>query len=159
MPSTYDPAKHDAPLVCPDCTAENAPAETDEYDGVCHDCGFIFDTPVSPGDTVTVEVNDIHESGRGVGRVESGFVILVSGVLPPSDNDVVKEAEVTINRVLDNYAEADKVHETRIVEIEDEDDEEADVDEEDEESSEEHEEDEEDSGPALGRREDFWGSD
>lgn len=38
--------------------------------------------PVQPGEEIVVEVDDIHESGAGVGRTDDGFIVLVDGLLP-----------------------------------------------------------------------------
>jgi len=35
--------------------------------------------PVKPGEEVVVEVDDIHESGAGVGRTDDGFIVMVDG--------------------------------------------------------------------------------
>ncbi|GAB3415512.1 TRAM domain-containing protein [Haloparvum alkalitolerans] len=105
--------------------------------------------PVQPGEQVVVEVDDIHESGAGVGRTEDGFIVLVDGLLPPA------RAEVRIHRVKSSHATAQEVVE-RLPE-EEEGDEEG-------EGADEGEGDEaERDGPSrpdrerLGSREDFWG--
>ncbi|NIB99670.1 TRAM domain-containing protein [Halobacterium sp. R2-5] len=114
--------------------------------------------PVVPGQEVVLEVDDMHESGAGVGRQEeSGFIVMVDGVLPPAR----VKAEVT--KVKPNYARADLVEK-----LPDEpDDEEADADGDDEAASEADEADESDEGDSgdggadrerLGSRENFWGS-
>jgi len=114
--------------------------------------------PVVPGQEVVLEVDDMHESGAGVGRQEeSGFIVMVDGVLPPAR----VKAEVT--KVKPNYARADLVEK-----LPDEpDDEEADADGDDEAASEADEADEADEGDSsdggadrerLGSRENFWGS-
>jgi len=59
--------------------------------------------PVQPGEEVVVEVDDIHESGAGVGRTEDGFIVLVDGLLPPA------RATVRIDRVKSNHATAKRV--------------------------------------------------
>ncbi len=112
--------------------------------------------PVVPGETVVVEVTDLHESGAGVGHhTETGFVIMVDGVLP----DAWVEAKVT--NVKSNYARADLIEKLDGKPGEEEEDE-ADTEAEDE-------DDEEDEGkkkrkskeerhPHLGSRENFWGS-
>ncbi|MGM0448210.1 MAG: TRAM domain-containing protein [Methanobacteriota archaeon] len=56
--------------------------------------------PVQPGEAVVVEVDDIHESGAGVGRTDDGFIVLVDGLLPPA------RAEVKIHRVKSSHATA-----------------------------------------------------
>ena len=97
--------------------------------------------PVKPGEEVVVEVDDIHESGAGVGRTDDGFIVLVDGVLPEA------RARVEITNVQSNYAWADELERLPLVE-EDEDDE---TDDDDKEES--H------RGPReqLGSRENFWG--
>ncbi|ERH01202.1 MAG: putative RNA-binding protein, contains TRAM domain protein [Halonotius sp. J07HN6] len=59
--------------------------------------------PVKPGEEVIVEVDDIHESGAGVGNTEDGFIIFVDGLLPPA------RAKVRINQVKDSHARAKKI--------------------------------------------------
>jgi len=59
--------------------------------------------PVQPGEEVVVEVDDIHESGAGVGRTDDGFIVLVDGLLPPA------RAEVRIHRVKSSHATAQDV--------------------------------------------------
>ena len=59
--------------------------------------------PVQPGEQVVVEVDDIHESGAGVGRTDDGFIVLVDGLLPPA------RAEVRIHRVKSSHATAQDV--------------------------------------------------
>ncbi len=104
--------------------------------------------PVQPGEEVVVEVDDMHESGAGVGRTEDGFIILVDGLLPPA------RARVSIDRVKSNHATAKEIVE-RLPE-EDEGDE----------DGEERTDDEADTGrdrprrtdrERLGSRENFWG--
>jgi len=111
--------------------------------------------PVKVGEEVVVEVDDIHESGAGVGHTEDGFVVFVDGILPPA------RARVKITHVKSNHARADEVERLEL-DPEDEDDEAVDDDEDvaDEEEAEE-EEDDADEGPArphLGSRDNFWGS-
>ena len=105
--------------------------------------------PVKVGEEVVVEVDDIHESGAGVGHTEDGFVVFVDGILPPA------RAKVKITHVKSNHARADEVERLEL-----------DPDEEDEAAEEaeaeaDDEEDEADSGPRrpqLGSRDNFWGS-
>ncbi|QHS17825.1 TRAM domain-containing protein [Halopenitus persicus] len=107
--------------------------------------------PVQPGEEVVVEVDDIHESGAGVGRTDDGFIILVDGVLPPA------RAKVRIHRVQSNHATAREVIE-RLPADPDADDAAADAD--DAGSDGADDEDEEHDGPGrerLGSRENFWG--
>ena len=59
--------------------------------------------PVKPGEEITVEVDDIHESGAGVGRTDDGFIVMVDGLLPPA------RAVVRIDRVKQNHAKANRV--------------------------------------------------
>lgn len=139
MVSNYNPAKHDSPLICQKCKAKNAPKKSDEYTNECHDCGFQFEAPVSVGDTVTVEIVDMHQSGRGVGRLPSGYVVLVDGELPAS-GDEKKRTEVKISNVMDSFAEADTVIESETYVPE-------------EEKTEETEE----ENPRLGDRSNHWG--
>ena len=105
--------------------------------------------PVKVGEEVIVEVDDIHESGAGVGHTEDGFVVFVDGILPPA------RARVKITHVKSNHARADEVER---LEIETEEDEETG---EEAEAGEEGEAEEKDSGPRrpqLGSRDNFWGT-
>ena len=107
--------------------------------------------PVVPGQEVVVDISDMHESGAGVGhQEESGFVIMVDGVLPPA------RVKAKVNTVKPNYARADFVE--RIEEEEDgEDGDEAEAGgEEDDEQSERKSAAE--KRPHLGSRDNFWGS-
>ncbi|MFP4530130.1 MAG: TRAM domain-containing protein [Halodesulfurarchaeum sp.] len=112
--------------------------------------------PVVPGETVVVEVTDMHESGAGVGHhQESGFVIMVDGVLPEA------WVEATVETVKSNYARAaleEKLDGPPGEETAEQDEEAeptaAESDEEEEtDTSSRREED-----PRLGSRENFWGS-
>jgi len=103
--------------------------------------------PVKPGEEVVVEVDDIHESGAGVGRTEDGFIVLVDGLLPEA------RATVKIHRVKSNHATAQEVVERLPLDPDDEDDDESEgADEDGDERS------EGDRRERLGSREDFWGS-
>jgi predicted RNA-binding protein with TRAM domain len=103
--------------------------------------------PVTPGEEVVIEVDDIHESGAGVGRTEDGFIVLVDGVLPPA------RAKVRIDRVKRNHARAEEV-------------ERLDLEDDEEEATEDGAEEEETRGreslerpdEALGSRDNFWGA-
>jgi len=105
--------------------------------------------PVKLGEEVVVDVEDIHESGAGVGRTEDGFIVMIDGVLPEA------RARVRITEVRSNHARAEEVERLPM-----EDDEAADPDEgagaEDDEEKSERERalDRE----RLGSRENFWGS-
>ena len=59
--------------------------------------------PVQPGEEVVVEVNDIHESGAGVGRTEDGFIVMVDGILPDA------RARVKITSVKGNHARGEEL--------------------------------------------------
>ncbi|WP_436902660.1 TRAM domain-containing protein [Halovenus halobia] len=110
--------------------------------------------PVKPGEEVVIEVEDIHESGAGVGRTEDGFIIMVDGLLPPA------RARVKVTNVMSNHARGEELERLPEEAEEDADSEEtADLDEEDEadEEVEETEQYEEDD-PRLGSRDNFWGS-
>jgi len=103
--------------------------------------------PVTPGEELVVAIDDIHESGAGVGRTEDGFIVLVDGVLPPA------RAEVRIDTVKSNHARAKKVIERLPADPDEEGDAEAeDADEEESESDSRRSDREE-----LGSRENFWG--
>jgi len=113
--------------------------------------------PVKPGEEVAVVVDDIHESGAGVGRTEDGFIILIDGILPDA------KAIVRIDRVKPNHATSKKVVERLPLEGEDAEEEAA---EEADASGEEATEEGDDEGrrrrpkrpTALGSRDNFWGS-
>jgi predicted RNA-binding protein with TRAM domain len=109
--------------------------------------------PVKPGEEVVVEVEDIHESGAGVGRTEDGFIIMVDGVLPPA------RSKVEVTKVRSNFARADELER-----LPDEDAEDGDTaaaeDEawgEDEEEADEAEAEADEDRPQLGSRDNFWG--
>jgi len=104
--------------------------------------------PVKPGQEVVVTVEDIHESGAGVGRTEDGFIIMVDGVLPPA------RAKVKINKVRSNHARAEEIER-----LPDDPDEEADDAElEGEETDDEGADQSNDDRERLGSRDNFWGS-
>ncbi|MFC7075050.1 TRAM domain-containing protein [Haloarcula halophila] len=103
--------------------------------------------PVKPGQEVVVTVEDIHESGAGVGRTEDGFIIMVDGVLPPA------KSKVKVTKVRSNHARAEELERLELDEDETEDDEPAD----DEETQADTEADDEDDR-RLGSRDNFWGS-
>lgn len=114
--------------------------------------------PVQPGEEVVVDVDDIHESGAGVGRTDDGFIVLVDGVLPEA------RARVRIDRVKSNHATAKEVVERLPLEEEEEA-----AEEETTEDAADSTDDDADTGQAdresaddssrerLGSRENFWG--
>ena len=102
--------------------------------------------PVKPGEEVVVAIEDIHESGAGVGRTEDGFIIMVDGVLPPA------RARVKVTQVRSNHARAEELE--RLPD-EPDDAEEPDDEETDEEAD---ADDADDDEPQLGSRDNFWGS-
>ena len=59
--------------------------------------------PVKPGEKVVIEIEDIHESGAGVGRTDDGFIIMVDGVLPPA------QTRVQVTTVHSNHARAEEL--------------------------------------------------
>jgi len=103
--------------------------------------------PLKPGEEVTLDVDDIHESGAGVGKAGDGFIVLVDGVLPPA------RVTVRIDQVKQNHARAKKV----VAEHDPEGDEEPESDAtetaDDDEGNERRGLDED----RLGSRENFWG--
>ena len=101
--------------------------------------------PVKSGEEVVIEVEDIHESGAGVGRTDDGFIIMVDGVLPPA------RARVEVTKVRSNHARAEELERLPDEADDDAPDEEADAD--DEKAGAESEDD-----PRLGSRDNFWGS-
>jgi predicted RNA-binding protein with TRAM domain len=105
--------------------------------------------PVKPGEELVVEVNDIHESGAGVGRTEDGFIVLVDGTLPPA------RARVRIDRVKANHATANEVERLPLEEEEADGEDAAD---DDDAVAEESADDGPGNRPAeLGSRDNFWG--
>lgn len=98
------------------------------------------ESPVESGDEVRIHVNDIHESGAGVGETEEGFVVFVEGILPEC------EVTVEITEEKGSFARGELVeeHDDYVVansgETEDETD------------GKENNED-----PRLGARHDYWG--
>ena len=112
--------------------------------------------PVKAGEEIVVDVEDIHESGAGVGRTEDGFIVMVDGLLPPV------RARVKITKVHSNHARAEEVE--RLPDDPDDEADEADADdavegdgdgEADADADDEGEE--EDDRPRLGSRDNFWG--
>jgi len=104
--------------------------------------------PIKPGEEIVVDVEDIHESGAGVGRTEDGFIVMVDGVLPPA------RARVKVTKVRSNHARADEIE--RLERDDEDDDEQAAESEDGEEGSDEKED--EDENQRLGSRDNFWGS-
>ncbi|MFQ3284467.1 MAG: putative RNA-binding protein with TRAM domain [Natronomonas sp.] len=112
--------------------------------------------PVQLGEEVVVDVEDIHESGAGVGRTEDGFIVMVDGVLPEA------RAKVKITEVRSNHARADEIERLPMDE-----DAEADDGSDVEAAGEAAEDDDEDNRSdrqkaldreRLGSRENFWGN-
>ncbi|MFW5964160.1 MAG: TRAM domain-containing protein [Natronomonas sp.] len=113
--------------------------------------------PVKMGEEVVVDVEDIHESGAGVGRTEDGFIVMVDGVLPEA------RARVKITEVRSNHARADEL-ERLPMEGEDENEDGDEGDEASADTESEADADEEKSQrkkaldrERLGSRENFWG--
>ncbi|WP_254272019.1 TRAM domain-containing protein [Haloarcula marina] len=102
--------------------------------------------PVKIGQEVEVEVDDIHESGAGVGRTEDGFIVMVDGVLPPA------KSLVKITKVRSNHARADELE--RLERDEDDADDDSDAADADDGEA----EDDADDNRRLGSRDNFWGS-
>jgi predicted RNA-binding protein with TRAM domain len=103
--------------------------------------------PVKQGEEVVVEVDDIHESGAGVGRTDDGFIVMVDGVLPEA------RARVEITKVQSNYAWGEEL-ERLPLEPEDDEDEDADAD---GEAAEDEDDQGDDRRERLGSRDNFWG--
>lgn len=113
--------------------------------------------PVKPGESVVVDVEDMHESGAGVGRTEEGFIVLVDGVLPEARSRV---EITTVNR---NYAWGEELERLPLEDDAEEEDEDGEADAETADEADDEEAADERAGPrarreALGSREDFWGS-
>jgi predicted RNA-binding protein with TRAM domain len=110
-------------------------------------------------------VEDIHESGAGVGRTEDGFIVLVDGVLPDA------RAKVRIDTVRSSLAWAEEVERLPLEAEEDDDAEDEaqdgpDLDEADPAAQDDDAEDEAEGEPErraererLGSRDNFWGKD
>ncbi|WP_415378951.1 TRAM domain-containing protein [Halosimplex sp. TS25] len=107
--------------------------------------------PVQPGQEVEVTVEDIHESGAGVGRTEDGFIIMVDGVLPPA------RAKVKINKVRSNHARAEEI-ERLPDEPGDDADGDGEADDPDADEADGEADEEESDRQRLGSRDNFWGS-
>jgi predicted RNA-binding protein with TRAM domain len=110
--------------------------------------------PVKPGEEVIIEVEDIHESGAGVGRTEDGFIIMVDGLLPPA------RARVKVTNVMSNHARGEALEQLPDEEV-DEETEAEEINDDDSEDSEEQADtaaDKQEDDPRLGSRDNFWGS-
>jgi len=116
--------------------------------------------PVKAGEEIVVDVEDIHESGAGVGRTEDGFIVMVDGLLPPV------RARVKVTKVHSNHARAEEIE--RLPDDPDDEDADADVDADADDNGEDDgetegedadtgDEAEEDGQPRLGSRDNFWG--
>jgi predicted RNA-binding protein with TRAM domain len=104
--------------------------------------------PVVPGEEVVLEVDDMHESGAGVGRqAESGFIVMVDGVLPPA------RVRAEVSKVKPNYARADLIEKLP----EEPADDETDADAGDEDAGDD-DSDDGDERQRLGSRDNFWGN-
>jgi len=101
--------------------------------------------PVKPGEEVVIEVEDIHESGAGVGRTDDGFIVMVDGVLPPA------RARVEIMNVRSNHARAEELE--RLPDTEEEET----TDEREDDTDDEPSTEGTDEPPQLGSRDNFWG--
>jgi predicted RNA-binding protein with TRAM domain len=109
--------------------------------------------PVVPGEEVVLEIDDMHESGAGVGRQEeSGFIVMVDGVLPPA------RVKAEVSKVKPNFARADLIEKLpdEPEDGEDDDEETADGDDAEDDGGERDEDD--DGMERLGSRENFWGN-
>ncbi len=69
---------------------EDTAVEESETEETSEDSGDEFDKPVSEGDIVEVDVEDLGSKGDGIARVE-GFVVFVPG----AEVDTTYEVEVT----------------------------------------------------------------
>ncbi|ERG88764.1 MAG: SAM-dependent methyltransferase [halophilic archaeon J07HX5] len=108
--------------------------------------------PVKPGEEVVITVEDIHESGAGVGRTDDGFIIMVDGVLPPA------QTRVQVTTVHSNHARAEELERLE-PEPDDETDDKGGGEGNDETDASENNNDAADStDPRLGSRDNFWGS-
>lgn len=105
--------------------------------------------PVTIGEELVVEVEDIHESGAGVGRTEDGFIVFVDGVLPEA------RSRVKITKVRSNHARADELE--RLPMDDSEEGDETDAESESESNGDEDTDDRPKRRKRLGSRENFWG--
>jgi predicted RNA-binding protein with TRAM domain len=110
--------------------------------------------PVKLGEEVVVDVEDIHESGAGVGRTEDGFIVMVDGVLPEA------RAKVKITEVRSNHARADEIERLPMDEADSDRSDETDAPTEDDSTDETEQSDRERAldRERLGSRENFWGN-
>ncbi|NEU58461.1 TRAM domain-containing protein [Halorussus sp. MSC15.2] len=115
--------------------------------------------PVQPGEEVVVDVEDIHESGAGVGRTDDGFIVMVDGVLPDA------RAKVKITNVHGNHAQGEELERLPMGDEDGTTDADAEsveeTDETDESDADDGDADDADDGPSrpqLGSRDNFWGS-
>ena len=106
--------------------------------------------PVKPKEEIVVDVEDIHESGAGVGRTDDGFIVLVDGVLPEA------RARVEITEVHSNHARAEELE--RLPMEADEDESEADEEVDADADAAQADDDDDDRRERLGSRDNFWGS-
>ncbi|AWB28004.1 TRAM domain-containing protein [Halococcoides cellulosivorans] len=105
--------------------------------------------PVQLGEEVVVDVEDIHESGAGVGRTEDGFIVLIDGVLPEA------RSRVRITNVHSNHARAEEVERLELDADEADDADDGDqISDSDADTTDESVE----EGTRLGSRDNFWGS-
>jgi predicted RNA-binding protein with TRAM domain len=108
--------------------------------------------PVTIGEELVVTVEDIHESGAGVGRTEDGFIVFVDGVLPEA------RSRVKITKVRSNHARADELERLPMDdEADDLDDSEADADNDADAEDDADTDDSPKRRQRLGSRENFWG--
>ena len=108
--------------------------------------------PVKPGEEIVVDVDDIHESGAGVGRTDDGFIVLIDGLLPEA------RAVVRIDRVKSNHATAKTVVERLPLDDEEDDELDAGTDDADESDGDDGRSRRgPDRSTALGSRDNFWG--
>ena len=103
--------------------------------------------PVKPGEEVVIDIDDIHESGAGVGRTEDNFIVMVDGLLPPV------RARVEITKVHSNHARGKELE--RLPMSDEDEDGDRDGAEAEPGSTEGEHNDTDD--PRLGSRDNFWG--
>lgn len=107
--------------------------------------------PVKVGEEVIVEIDDIHESGAGVGHTDDGFVVFVDGILPEA------RAKVKITSVKSNHARAEEIERLPLEGDGDDSAEEEDIDAAEPEEADPDEEETAARQPRLGSRDNFWG--
>lgn len=107
--------------------------------------------PVTVGEEVIVDVEDIHESGAGVGRTDDGFIVLIDGVMPRC------RASVKVTQVHSNHARGELLERLPLEPDDDVEEAEESAEDDEDEADDEEEEARARRRERLGSRENFWG--